>query len=192
MMDIFGLARWWLKRGTLGLAILALAGGLGACSSDGPDASDESASLRRSVVPDSMTIPRMLETDDRFSTLRTALDSTGLDSLLATEGPYTLFAPPNEAFEALPPGTMEALLTDRHDRLRTILAHHVVEGRLSTEDRSNPRTVTTMGGDTLSLRSTNAGVSVGGVSVLDGDIEAANGLLHVVDRVLPPPESSTP
>lgn len=192
MIHVFDLAERWLRRGVVGAATLMLAVGLGACSSDTPDASSESASLRRSVVPDSMTIPRMLETDDRFSTLRTALDSTKLDSLLATDGPYTLFAPPNEAFDALPPGTVETLLTERHDRLRTILAHHLVDGRLSTEDRSEPRTVTTMSGDTLSLRSTDTGVFVGDVSVVDGDVEAANGLIHVVDRVLPPSEARTP
>lgn len=140
-----------------------------------------------------MTIPRMLETDDRFSTLRAALDSTGLDSLLATDGPYTLFAPPNEAFDALPPGTMDALLSEQPDRLRTILRHHVVEGQLLTEELPPSRTVISLSGDTLSFHRSQDSLSVGEASVVDGDIEAANGLIHVVDRVLPPPsEPSTP
>jgi uncharacterized surface protein with fasciclin (FAS1) repeats len=134
----------------------------------------------------------VLATDDRFSTLRAALDSTGLDSVLASEGPYTLFAPPNKAFEALPPGTMEALMTERPDRLRTILAHHVVERRLATEEPSEALAVQTMSGDTISLRPTQAGISVEGISVVDGDVAAANGLVHVVDRVLPPPARNGP
>lgn len=134
-----------------------------------------------------MTIPRMLDTDDRFSILRTALDSTGLDSLLATDGPYTLFAPPNEAFEALPPGTMDTLLSDRPDRLRTILAHHVVEGRISTENVSTAQPVLSLSGDTLSLRQTQGSLTLGEVMIVDTNIKAANGLLHVVDQVLPPP-----
>ncbi len=138
-----------------------------------------------------MTIPRMLETDDRFSTLRTALDSTGLDSLLATDGPYTLFAPPNEAFEALPPGTMDALLSERTERLRTILAHHVVEERLSLEGSPSSRTVTTLSSDTLSLQNTQDGFLAAEAPVVDENIGAANGLLHVVDQVLPPPSEPT-
>lgn len=138
-----------------------------------------------------MTILRMLETDDRFSTLRTALDSTGLDSLLATDGPYTLFAPPNDAFEALPPGTMDALLSERTGRLRTILAHHVVEEQLSLEGSSLSQTVTTLSGDTLSLQKTQDGFLAAEAPVVDENIGAANGLLHVVDQVLPPPSEPT-
>lgn len=171
------------------VALLAMVFGLIACESE--DTPNTSSTRVEITVADSMTVVRVLETDDRFSTLRAALDSTRLDSVLATDGPYTLFAPPNEAFEALPTGTMETLLADRHERLRTILAHHVVDGRLSLEDLANPRTVVAMSGDTLSLCSTQKGVTVNGISVVDSDVEAANGLLHVVDRVLPPPDSET-
>jgi uncharacterized surface protein with fasciclin (FAS1) repeats len=134
-----------------------------------------------------MTIPRMLETDDRFSTLRAALDSTGLDSLLASEGPSTLFAPPNDAFDALPPGTMNVLLAEEPERLRTILNYHIVEGRVSTDKGRNARTLIALSGDTLSVRRTKDGLSVGKISVVEENIEAANGLLHVVDEVLLPP-----
>ncbi|MFB6229549.1 MAG: fasciclin domain-containing protein [Salinibacter sp.] len=191
-MAVWNLLRSNPRGSALGAVILVLAVGLGACSSDAPDSSGTSAAPSRSTIPDSMTIPRVLDTDDRFSTLRAALDSTGLDSVLASEGPYTLFAPPNEAFKALPPGTMEALMTERLDRLRTILAHHVVERRLTIEERSEALAVQAMSGDTISLRSTQAGVSVEGISVVDGDVAAANGLVHVVDRVLPPPAENGP
>lgn len=164
---------------------------IGGCSSESSSPSRSAPSFQPSSIPDSMTIPRMLETDDRFSTLRTALDSTGLDSLLATDGPYTLFAPPNEAFEALPPGTMDALLSERTERLRTILAHHVVEERLSLEGSPSSRTVTTLSSDTLSLQNTQDGFLAAEAPVVDENIGAANGLLHVVDQVLPPPSEPT-
>ena len=160
---------------------------LSACGSDSPDASSGDSTFDRSVVPDSMTIPRMLESDGRFSTLRAALDSTGLDSLLATDGPYTLFAPPNKAFEALPPGTVAELLSEQRDRLASILRRHVVQGRIPTGELSGTRDLITLNADTLSLRRVQKKVSVGEAAIVDGGIEAANGLLHVVDRVLMPP-----
>jgi uncharacterized surface protein with fasciclin (FAS1) repeats len=129
----------------------------------------------------------MLEADDRFSTLRASLDSTGLDSLLATDGPFTLFAPPNEAFNALPPGTMKGLLSEETDQLRKILAQHVVERRMLTDVWANSQTVIALSGDTLSLRRQQDGFGVGTASIIGGDIEAANGHIHVIDEVLPPP-----
>jgi len=143
-------------------------------------------------VADSMTIPRMLATDDRFSTLRAALDSTRLDSVLATDGPLTLFAPPDEAFAALPPGTMETLMADDRERLRALLARHIVRGRLAVSDRASPRSVVTMRGDTLSLRPARSDSTIENASFLDRNIEAANGLLHVVDTVLRPPDPGRP
>jgi uncharacterized surface protein with fasciclin (FAS1) repeats len=139
-----------------------------------------------------MTIPRMLATDDRFSTLRAALDSTGLDSLLTTDGPFTLFAPPDEAFAALPPGTIESLLTDEPERLRALLARHVIQRRLSVADPGMPQSVVTMSGDTLSLRPARRDSAVGGAALLARNVEAANGLLHVVDAVLVPPDPERP
>lgn len=173
--------------------LFVLGGFVVGCGSGESGGGEEQRITGGSAIPDSMTIVRMLESDDRFSTLRTALDSTGQDSLLATTGPFTLFAPPNAAFEALPPGTIVTLLADQHSRLRTILAHHVVEGRILVKDLSTGQTVTTLYGDTLTLRPGQDEVTAEGVSVLDGDIEAANGLIHVVERVLPPPdEDSSP
>jgi len=141
-----------------------------------------------------MTLPRMLTTDDRFSTLRAALDSTGLDSVLATDGPFTLFAPPNDAFAAAPTGPGEDGLAENQDRLRALLGRHVVEGRVAVNERSRARSVVTMSGDTLSLRPVPNGdtVRVDGTLILDGNIEAGNGFLHVVDAVLRAPTSDAP
>lgn len=167
--------------------LLVIAG----CGSGGSDRAPDALSTPEPTIPDSMTIARMLETDDRFSTLRAGLDSTGLDSLLASEGPVTLFAPPNAAFDELPPGTMETLLAERRQRLRTILAKHVIERRLSLDEVSDSQRVAALNGDTLTLRRTGGGTTVDDVRVLDDGIEAANGLVHVVERVLPPPSGES-
>jgi uncharacterized surface protein with fasciclin (FAS1) repeats len=116
-----------------------------------------------------------------------ALDSTGLDSVLSTAGPYTLLAPPDTAFDALPQGTVPVLLTERQDRLRAILAHHVVDGRVPLRTGTDTLVVTTLGGDTLRVQGGDSARVVGAARILDGDVEAANGLIHVIDAVLRPP-----
>ena len=138
------------------------------------------------VRADSMTIDRVLRTDDRFSTLVAALDSTALDSTLAGDGPYTLFAPPNSAFAQLPDGTMAVLLSERLDQLREILAHHVVKGRVEAGRLADSTALRTLGGDSLRVRRDSA-LTVGPATVVDADVPVANGLIHVLDRVLPPP-----
>jgi uncharacterized surface protein with fasciclin (FAS1) repeats len=137
-----------------------------------------------------MTVDRVLRTDARFSTLAAGLDSTGLDSTLASDGPYTLFAPPNSAFEALPEGTLPVLLTDRLDRLRTILAHHVVASRVSLSTIVDTTTLMTLTGDSLRISPSDSTLTVGNARVLENDIETANGLIHVIDAVLRPPEAN--
>lgn len=168
------------------LVVIGLGGGLSACGGDSGNRANDEA-VGESALPDTTTVSHVLRTDDRFSTLVAALDSTGLDSTLAAEGPYTLFAPTNDAFAALPDGTMEVLLGNRHDRLWGILAHHVVEERIPTSAVADSQQVTMMSGETLPLRATAEGVTIGEARVIDGDIEVSNGIIHVIDRVLPPP-----
>lgn len=165
--------------------VLILVGVVMGCSEqEAPTDTGDRAPL--AAIPDSMTIDRVLRTDERFSALVAALDSTGLDSTLASEGPYTLLAPPDTAFAALPEGTMEVLLTERPDRLRTILAHHVVEGRVGAADLPDASSLVTLSGDSLRVRRDSV-LTVGPATVVDDDVAVANGLIHVLDRVLPPP-----
>lgn len=173
---------WW----TTWAAALALSLGLVAgCGGEEPE--NTRSDLPTLAAPaDSMTIDRVLRTDDRFSTLVAALDSTGLDSLLSSDGPYTLFAPPNSAFDRLPEGTMEILLTERTDRLRVILSHHVVEGRVTAADLGDASVLTTLSGDSLRMRRDSVR-TVGAAPIVDSDVAVDNGLIHVVDRVLRPP-----
>ena len=176
-------SNWFQKRTWVAvLAVTAIL--IGGCGGDKPaEAPGDAPDL---TTADSMTIDRVLRTDDRFSLLVAAIDSTGLDSILASDGPYTLFAPPNSAFDRLPEGTMEVLLTERIDRLRTILAHHAVEGRVTTTDLVDASPLTMLSGDTLRGRRDTV-LTVGAAPIVDSDVAVDNGLIHVVERVLRPP-----
>ncbi|MCQ1534879.1 DUF4430 domain-containing protein [Methanosarcina sp. KYL-1] len=125
--------------------------------------------------------------DENFSKLTEALNVTGLNSTLSEEGPYTVFAPTNEAFEALPEGTLEALLNDT-ETLSGILLNHVVEGNLTEENLSNQTNVTTIQGTTFPITVTETGLMVGDANLTETDIFANNGVIHVIDAVLLPPE----
>jgi uncharacterized surface protein with fasciclin (FAS1) repeats len=171
-----------------GLGLVGLVVGLVACGEEG--ASERGPDTTRvNVTADTMTIARVLRTDDRFSTLVAAIDSAQLDSTLAGRGPYTLFAPPNAAFDALPEGTVPVLLEDRTDRLRTILAHHVVDGRVSASVLADTTTLETLSSDSLRVH-TDTTLAVDNAPIVDDDIAVDNGLIHVIERVLRPPASA--
>jgi len=174
--------RRWIQQGIVLLGAIVLLAGCGERPSS--TRTDEASDL--AVMPDTMTIDRVLRTDDRFSTLVAVLDSTGLDSTLASDGPYTLFAPPNAAFDRLPDGTLAVLLAERRGRLRTILARHVVEGRVDAAALGAASGLETLSGDSVRVRRDSV-LTVGAARVVDDDIPTANGLIHVLDRVLRPP-----
>jgi uncharacterized surface protein with fasciclin (FAS1) repeats len=119
-----------------------------------------------------------------FTTLLTAVDAAGLDETLASEGPFTVFAPTDEAFANLPAGTVESLLADPA-KLTDVLTYHVVPGRVTAAEVTQLRTARTVQGGELSV-TTEGGVQVGEANVVDTDIEASNGVIHVIDRVLLP------
>jgi uncharacterized surface protein with fasciclin (FAS1) repeats len=154
-------------------------------STDDASSSDADDATR---LPDTTTVVNVLQTDERFSTLATALDSTDLDSVLAANGPYTLFAPTNAAFSRLPDGTVPDLLnSENQDRLRSILLYHTIEGRMKTQDVSAMTILTTMEGSTVPVSADDGTVRVGNATVVDGDIDTGNGVIHVLDSVLRPP-----
>jgi uncharacterized surface protein with fasciclin (FAS1) repeats len=181
-----------LRRIWSACAVAALAIGLLACGNEGtesPDAAADEDRAQWTTVPDTASIWSVLQTDERFSTLVAVLDSTGLDSLLARGGPYTLFAPTNTAFRRLPEGTVDDLLAERRDRLRTILRYHLLPTRVRAADVTGPDTLATLAGPDLPLRRTDTTLTAGdGVPILRADVETANGIIHVLDGVLRPPE----
>ncbi|MEM8766586.1 MAG: fasciclin domain-containing protein [Pseudomonadota bacterium] len=119
-----------------------------------------------------------------FSTLLAALEATDLTGVLEGEGPFTVFAPTDEAFAALPEGALDSLLANP-DQLAKILTMHVVSGEARAADVVNLAEVTTVEGSALAI-DTADGVSIGGAKVVAADVEAGNGVIHVIDRVILP------
>jgi uncharacterized surface protein with fasciclin (FAS1) repeats len=119
-----------------------------------------------------------------FTTLLAAVDAAGLGDTLAAAGPYTVFAPTDEAFAKLPEGTVEMLLADPA-KLAEVLTYHVVSGRVTAADAAGLSSAPTVQGSELPI-SMNGGIHVGDASVVSADIEASNGVIHVIDRVLLP------
>jgi uncharacterized surface protein with fasciclin (FAS1) repeats len=121
-----------------------------------------------------------------FNTLVTAVKAAGLVKTLKGKGPYTVFAPNDAAFAKLPPGTVESLLKNKA-KLATILKYHVVPGRVKAADVAGKSLkVTTAAGLPVNVDGT-FGVRVNDAHVIQPDIEASNGVIHVIDTVLLPP-----
>jgi uncharacterized surface protein with fasciclin (FAS1) repeats len=126
--------------------------------------------------------------DENFSTLVAALSAAGLVDTLAGEGNFTVFAPTNDAFAALPAGTVDALLADPTGDLTQILLYHVVDGVALASDVVGLDSVTTLQGEPISIEVVDGGVVLNGtVNVTTTDIMASNGVIHVIDAVLLPP-----
>lgn len=123
-----------------------------------------------------------------FTTLATALTEADLVDTLKGEGPYTVFAPTDEAFAKLPAGTLEDLLKpENKDKLIDILTYHVVSGKVLAADVTGLSNATMLNGDDVDITVTNGEVMVNGANVVSTDIMASNGVIHVIDEVLLPP-----
>lgn len=121
-----------------------------------------------------------------FTTLVAAVQAAGLVDTLKGEGPFTVFAPNDAAFAKLPAGTVEDLLKpENKDKLTAILTYHVVPGKVMSGDLSNGMKAATVQGGEVTVM-TEGGVSVNDAKVLAADIEAENGVIHVIDTVIIP------
>ncbi len=128
----------------------------------------------------------------QFRTLLTALAATGLDDALKGEGPFTVFAPSDKAFDKLPAGTLARLLQKANrPLLARILKFHVVPGRLLAADLAKVKGVKTLAGE-AEVAHGRHGLTVAGVRVVAADIAAGNGVIHVVESVLMPPMPARP
>lgn len=121
-----------------------------------------------------------------FNTLTAAIEAAGLDKTLNEGGPFTVFAPTDEAFAKLPEGTVEALLKDT-ESLKQILLYHVVEGEVMAADVVKLDAARTLNGKNVEINTTD-GVTVNNAKVVKTDIAVSNGVIHVIDTVLLPPE----
>ena len=119
-----------------------------------------------------------------FETLVAAVQAAGLVETLKGDGPFTVFAPNDEAFAKLPAGTVEGLLKDK-EALTKILTYHVVPGKKMASDVVGASSLATVQGQSLSVDATD-GVKIGNATVLATDVSASNGVIHVIDTVLLP------
>jgi uncharacterized surface protein with fasciclin (FAS1) repeats len=131
-----------------------------------------------------MNIVEVASSAGTFNTLLTAAKAAGLAETLATGGPFTVFAPTDEAFAALPAGTVEALLKDT-EKLKAILLYHVVSGKVMAADVAGLTSATTLQGGDLKI-DTSHGVMINDAMVVKADVMASNGVIHVINKVLLP------
>ena len=180
-----------------GFAVASLA--LVGCSSDSSDSSASPTPAPTSAAPMESptdvaspvadeTIVGVASANPDFSTLVAAVSAAGLAETLGAPGPYTVFAPTNEAFEDLPAGLLDALLLpENKEILAQILTYHVVAGEVMSAD-VQPGKVPTVEGSDLTIKVQKDGdVKVNGADVEAVDVEASNGVIHVIDEVLVPP-----
>jgi uncharacterized surface protein with fasciclin (FAS1) repeats len=120
----------------------------------------------------------------QFNTLVKAVQAAGLVETLKGKGPFTVFAPTDEAFAKLPAGTVEALLQDK-EKLAKVLTYHVVPGKV-TASQVKPGDVKTVQGQALKVRTDGGKVMVDNARVIKADVMASNGVIHVIDTVVLP------
>jgi len=122
-----------------------------------------------------------------FKTLAAALQAAGLVETLKGNGPFTVFAPTDEAFAKLPAGTVENLLKpENKEKLKAILTYHVVAGKVMAADVVKLKTARTVQGTTVDISTTGGKVKVDNANVVKTDIAASNGVIHVIDTVIMP------
>src|SRR3954471_21501952 len=123
----------------------------------------------------------------KFNTLVAAVKAAGLVDTLKGPGPFTVFAPTDEAFAKLPAGTVENLLKpENKDQLQKVLTYHVVSGKVTAKDVMHLDTAKTVEGGSLAITKAGGGVMVNGAKVTKTDIMTSNGVIHVIDTVLLP------
>lgn len=132
-----------------------------------------------------MTIIETAVSAGSFKTLVAAVEAAGLVETLSGEGPFTVFAPTDEAFAALPEGTVEALLKDKQ-ALASILTYHVVSGSLDAEKVAGQKKLETVNGQSFKISVGEEGVMIDNARVVSTDIVCSNGIVHVIDTVILP------
>jgi len=179
--------------GLIGLGAIATLSACEAQVSDtaveptGEDATtEEPAAMEEGAV----TIVETAAGDETFNTLVQAIEAAGLAETLSAEGPYTVFAPTNEAFEALPEGTLDQLLQpENQETLTQILTYHVLPQEVPAAEVTSGDVETVAGPPlTVSVDDATGDVAVNEATVIQADVQASNGVIHAIDQVLLPPD----
>jgi len=172
----------FFRRSIFAAAAVAIALTLSACSSSSDEASD---SMVEEVSVG--TIVEVAAGAGSFATLVAAVEAAGLVDTLNSAGPFTVFAPTDDAFAALPEGVLDALLLPENvEALVKILTYHVVASKVMAADVSDG-VVQTVEGQNVTLSTAN-GVTVNGANVVTADVDASNGVIHAIDAVILPPD----
>jgi transforming growth factor-beta-induced protein len=144
------------------------------------------------ILPASDDIPTTAVKAGAFNTLIAAVKAAGLAEALSGDGPFTVFAPTDEAFEKLPSGTIDSLLQpENRDKLAAILKYHVVPGRVYSTDAVAAGQADTLQGAPLKIAVNGSTAMVNDAKLVSTDIDASNGVIHVIDSVILPPENAT-
>ena len=151
------------------------------------EAAAEEAAAEDAAAPEVADIVDTAVAAGSFGTLVAAVEAAGLVETLKGDGPFTVFAPTDEAFAALPAGTLETLLADPEGQLTQILLYHVVPGKVMSTDLSDGMTAETAQGSPVTFAVADGAVKVNEATVVTADIEASNGVIHVIDAVILPP-----
>jgi uncharacterized surface protein with fasciclin (FAS1) repeats len=126
-----------------------------------------------------------------FNTLVAAVQAAELVEALKGTGPFTVFAPTDEAFAALPEGTVESLLKpENQEQLQAVLLYHVVSGKIMAADIGSGAQPATLQGATIDVVGSASGVTVNGANVVSADVVTSNGVIHVIDAVILPPAAA--
>jgi uncharacterized surface protein with fasciclin (FAS1) repeats len=139
------------------------------------------------ILPSTDAIPAVAEKAG-FKTLLAAVKAAGLAETLSGEGPFTVFAPTDEAFAKLPAATLSDLLKPENKaKLAAILKYHVVAGRVYSEDAVAAKSANTVQGAAIAIKANDKGAFVNDAKILKTDVDASNGVIHVIDSVILPP-----
>jgi uncharacterized surface protein with fasciclin (FAS1) repeats len=145
-------------------------------------------SLTAANAAEKANIVQIAISNGSFNTLVTAVKAAGLVDTLSGPGPFTVFAPTDDAFAKLPAGTVEKLLKPENKKqLVAILTYHVVPGKVMSTDIAGKKTeAKSVEGEAIAIDATNGGVKVDNAKVVKADVEASNGVIHVIDTVIMP------
>lgn len=159
------------------------------CSAPKEETTEEAVEVVEEAAPAEApkTVVDIAVGSSDHTTLVTAVTAAGLVETLSGPGPFTIFAPTNAAFGALPEGTVENLVKpENKDQLTSILTYHVVSGNVLAADLSDGQKVTTLNGQELTVTIVDGVVKINGATVTAADLTGSNGVIHVIDGVLMP------
>jgi uncharacterized surface protein with fasciclin (FAS1) repeats len=179
-----------MKKLFLILAILFIGILVAGCTSTppAPVVTPVPTAVPTTAAPPMKTIVETAVADGRFTTLVAAVQAAKLDGALSGPGPFTVFAPTDDAFKNLPPGTVESLLKTPEGQLKQILLYHVVDGKVMAADVVKLSSAKTLQGSNVNITVKEGVVKINDATVKITDIQTKNGVIHVIDKVLIPPK----